>query len=292
MPLNDLSILFVVAVAATVNGVVLAWAATMTPRREPALLWAAGSFLLALSAASVFWGSVVVPLLPLSVVAGEAFEHVMLALSAAATVAFAGTGRGPFGRGPSVAVIGIGVNLAAAPALAAKKGAVDDPLADKARIQAAIDAAYAKYRGLTEGANADYIPALAKVDAELFGIVLVTTDGQVFTAGDVGSEVSIQSISKVFTMARVMDERGPEAIRDNMGVDATGQVFNSIVAVEQYKGAEMNAMVNPGAITATSAMASTNRPKAARINTALVSGPSKPNTIGRTRCQSEGCSKI
>lgn len=54
MPLNDLSILFVVAVAATVNGVVLAWAATMTPRREPALLWSAGSFLLALSAASVF----------------------------------------------------------------------------------------------------------------------------------------------------------------------------------------------------------------------------------------------
>ena len=45
---------------------------------------------------------------------------------------------------------------------------------------------------------------------------------------------------------------GPEAIQDNMGVDATGQVFNSIVAVEQYKGAEMNAMVNAGAITATS----------------------------------------
>jgi diguanylate cyclase (GGDEF)-like protein len=54
MPLHDLSILFVVAVAATVNGVVLAWAATMTPRREPAVLWAVGSFLLALSAASVF----------------------------------------------------------------------------------------------------------------------------------------------------------------------------------------------------------------------------------------------
>ena len=53
-------------------------------------------------------------------------------------------------------------------------------------------------------------------------------------------------------MARVMEEQGPEAISASMGVDATGQVFNSIVAVEQYKGAEMNAMVNPGAITATS----------------------------------------
>jgi glutaminase len=53
-------------------------------------------------------------------------------------------------------------------------------------------------------------------------------------------------------MARVIQDSGPEAIRDNMGVDATGQVFNSINAVEQYKGAEMNAMVNPGAITAAS----------------------------------------
>jgi glutaminase len=64
--------------------------------------------------------------------------------------------------------------------------------------------------------------------------------------------VSIQSVSKVFTMAKVFEESGTDAIRDNQGVDATGQVFNSITAVEQYKGAEMNAMVNAGAITATS----------------------------------------
>ena len=53
-------------------------------------------------------------------------------------------------------------------------------------------------------------------------------------------------------MAKVIEESGTHAIADTMGVDATGQVFNSIVAVEQYKGAEMNAMVNPGAITSTS----------------------------------------
>jgi glutaminase len=121
-----------------------------------------------------------------------------------------------------------------------------------AEIQSALDAAYAKYKDLKEGANADYIPALAKVDPNIYGIVLVTTDGKVYTVGDVKSEVSIQSISKVFTMAKVMEEQGPQAIADNMGVDATGQVFNSIVAVEQYRGAEMNAMVNPGAITSTS----------------------------------------
>ncbi len=119
--------------------------------------------------------------------------------------------------------------------------------------------AYAKYQNLQEGKNADYIPALAKVDPNIYGIALVTMDGKVYTKGDIQSEVSIQSISKVFTMALVMEESGVDAIVNNMGVDATGQVFNSIVAIEQYKGAEMNAMVNPGAITATSMVKGASR---------------------------------
>lgn len=123
---------------------------------------------------------------------------------------------------------------------------------DKATIEKALQAAYTQYKGLQDGANADYIPALAKVDPNLFGIALVTVDGKVYSAGDVTTQVSIQSISKVFTMAMVMDESGVASIEKTMGVDATGQVFNSIVAIEQYKGGEMNALVNPGAITATS----------------------------------------
>ncbi|WP_323813169.1 glutaminase A [Cellvibrio sp. NN19] len=122
----------------------------------------------------------------------------------------------------------------------------------KANIEKAMSEAYAKYKGLQEGANADYIPALAKVDPNIYGIAVVTADGQIYTTGDIKSEVSIQSISKVFTMALVMEEASPDAIYSNMGVDATGQVFNSIVAIEQYKGAEMNPLVNAGAITATS----------------------------------------
>src|SRR5687768_6895078 len=120
------------------------------------------------------------------------------------------------------------------------------------QIQSALNAAYAKYKDLKEGANADYIPALAQVDPKIYGIALVTVDGKVYTKGDVKSEVSIQSISKVFTMARVIEEQGPGAIESNMGVDATGDVFNSIDAIEKNKGSEMNAMVNPGAIAATS----------------------------------------
>ena len=144
-----------------------------------------------------------------------------------------------------------GISLLAALVLA---GLVVQPARAQsaAQIEKAVDQAYAKYQTLQEGKNADYIPALAKVDPKLFGIAVVTADGKVYTAGDITTEVSIQSISKVFTMARVIDEKGPESIRDNMGVDATGQVFNSIVAIEQAKGAEMNPLVNPGAIATTS----------------------------------------
>jgi glutaminase len=127
-----------------------------------------------------------------------------------------------------------------------------------ANVQAAIDAAHAKYKGLQEGKNADYIPALAKVDPNLFGIAVVTTDGNVYTAGAVKTEVSIQSISTVFTMAQVIQEQGLDSIAQRIGVDATGARFNSIIAIEGVRtvvgtGApEMNALVNPGAISATS----------------------------------------
>jgi glutaminase len=121
-----------------------------------------------------------------------------------------------------------------------------------AEIQRALNAAYEKYKGLQEGKNADYIPALAKVDPNLFGIALVTADGRVYTAGDTTTEVSIQSISKVFTLARVLQDSGEKTIVANTGVDATGLAFNSIVAIEEKKGKEMNPLVNAGAITTTS----------------------------------------
>ncbi|HEX7079539.1 MAG TPA: glutaminase A [Gammaproteobacteria bacterium] len=130
-------------------------------------------------------------------------------------------------------------------------------------IQSALDAAYMKYKDLSEGANADYIPALAKVDPKIYGIALVTTEGEVYTAGDVSSEVSIQSISKVFTLAKVMEEQGPEAIASTIGVDATGMRFNSIVSVELSQkalgGPEMNSLVNPGAIATTSMVSGSTR---------------------------------
>ena len=132
-----------------------------------------------------------------------------------------------------------------------------------AEIQAALDGAYTKYKDLKEGKNADYIPALAKVDSNIFGIALVTADGKVYTTGDVKSQVSIQSISKVFTLAKVIEEQGPEAIAKTIGVDATGMRFNSIVSIEfsqkSLGGPEMNSLVNPGAIATTSMVKGSTR---------------------------------
>jgi glutaminase len=152
---------------------------------------------------------------------------------------------------------GLWVVLAVAVALVVLPATAQAQLtATPAQIQAALDAALTKYTNIQEGKNADYIPALAKVDSKIYGIALVTTDGKVYTAGDVKSEVSIQSISKVFTMAEVMEEQSTDAILNTIGVDATGMRFNSIVAVEWAQkglgGPEINPLVNPGAITATS----------------------------------------
>jgi len=129
-----------------------------------------------------------------------------------------------------------------------KKGAA--PAASP--YQTAIDNAYKKYKDTKEGKNADYIKELATVDPNIYGISIVTVDGQSFTAGDLESKVSIQSISKVFTLAKVIEEQGAKFVMDKIGVDATGLRFNSIVAIELQKGKEINPLVNPGAIATSS----------------------------------------
>ncbi len=148
--------------------------------------------------------------------------------------------------------------LATAMLLGALAGDAFAQAPSKADAEAALAAAHAKYKTLQEGKNADYIPALAKVPSGLFGISLVSVDGQVTSVGDVDTRFSIQSISKVFALARVLQDSGEAAVEESIGVDATGQVFNSIVAVEQYKGQEMNSFVNPGAIATTSMVKGAN----------------------------------
>ena len=120
------------------------------------------------------------------------------------------------------------------------------------QYQKVVDEAYAKFKGVKDGANADYIPILAKVPSDMFGIALVTRDGKVYAAGEQQYEFSIQSVSKPFTASLIMAEQGPAAIREKIGVEPTGLPFNSKMALELYPARSVNPLVNAGAIAAVS----------------------------------------
>ena len=137
---------------------------------------------------------------------------------------------------------------ASAPALA--KGPVPDPAVKD--FQRVVDAAYAKYKDLKEGKNADYIPILTETPSDLFGVVIVTKEGKVYSAGDVDYLFSIQSVSKPFTAALVMTQQSPEVLKEKIGVEPTGLPFNSKLALEIYKARSVNPLVNAGAIAAVS----------------------------------------
>ncbi len=121
-----------------------------------------------------------------------------------------------------------------------------------AEVQKVVVEAYEKYKNDNTGKNADYIKALATVDPKIFGITVVTAAGRVYEAGDTGSAVSIQSVSKVFTASLVMQQRGAEFLQKKIGVNATGLPFNSIISVELHDGSAGNPFVNAGAIQAAS----------------------------------------
>ena len=119
-------------------------------------------------------------------------------------------------------------------------------------VKSVIDEAYAKFKDDTSGKNADYIPYLAHVDSSLFGIAAVTTDNQGVAVGDVDYAFSIQSISKVFTLALAMQDLGAEKVFEKIGSEPTGRPFNSVVAVVDMPSHTGNALVNAGAIATTS----------------------------------------
>lgn len=106
--------------------------------------------------------------------------------------------------------------------------------------------AYERFKVLDEGAVADYIPALARTEAYLFGLCIAGVNGAVHAAGDAEHAFSIQSISKPFVFALVCQVHGAEPVREMVGVKATGLPFNSVMAVEPNASRTMNPMVNAG----------------------------------------------
>ncbi len=109
------------------------------------------------------------------------------------------------------------------------------------------------------GEVARYIPQLAEVDPNQFGLAVITADGEEFTAGDADIPFSIQSVSKVFTLTLALGKEGDSLWR-RVGREPSGDPFNSIVQLEHEKGVPRNPFINAGAIAVTDALLSRHRP--------------------------------
>ncbi|MDX2168344.1 MAG: glutaminase A [Deltaproteobacteria bacterium] len=123
-----------------------------------------------------------------------------------------------------------------------------------------------RYRTLTDGQVADYIPELSKADPNWFGISIVTVGGQEVEIGDALQPFTIQSISKPFVYGMALTDRGREATMHHIGVEPSGDAFNSIELQEGTRR-PFNPMVNAGAIAAASLV--TGEGPAERLNHVL-----------------------
>jgi glutaminase len=120
------------------------------------------------------------------------------------------------------------------------------------RVRELVQEAFDRYRAVADGRVSDVYPALADASPDAFAISVVSTGGDVFDVGDATGELTIMSVAKPFVFALVCAARGPEEVRDLVGVNATGLPFNSVDAVERTVDGRTNPMVNAGAIATTS----------------------------------------
>jgi glutaminase len=108
------------------------------------------------------------------------------------------------------------------------------------------------------GTVASYIPELAKMDLHKFGISLVTVDGNEYKVGHTNKKFSIQSISKVFTLAMVFQKKG-EDLWTHVGVEPSGNPFNSLAQLEYENGIPRNPLINAGALVVTDILRSLSK---------------------------------
>jgi glutaminase len=112
------------------------------------------------------------------------------------------------------------------------------------------------------GEVASYIPELARVDADAFGLVVIDAEGNVAAGGDCDTPFSIQSISKVFTLTLALGRVG-DGLWLRVGREPSGSPFNSIVQLENERGRPRNPFINAGAIAVTDLILSGHQPREA-----------------------------
>jgi len=113
---------------------------------------------------------------------------------------------------------------------------------------------HARLGQVHDGEVASYIPELAGASPDWFGIALVTVDGNVYQVGDARRPFTVQSISKAIAYGIALEESGAEAVSDKVGVEPSGEAFNSI-SLEPDSGRPLNPMINAGAIATTGLIA-------------------------------------
>jgi len=129
---------------------------------------------------------------------------------------------------------------------------------ETADLQQVINNYYQKYKLLRSGSLADYIPELAKANPDHFGIALVTVDGKIYSAGDCGQNFTLQSASKPFVYGLALEAIGREKMLSKVGVEPTGEAFNSIIELEKESHRPYNPMINSGAIAVSSLISGKN----------------------------------
>lgn len=122
----------------------------------------------------------------------------------------------------------------------------------KEQLKDVVNQAYEKFKNEESGKNADYIPYLANIDKNLFGISICLLDGGVINVGDTDFKFGIESVSKVHTAILAMRQHGSQTVLDKIGADATGLPFNSIMAILLENDHPSTPLVNAGAISACS----------------------------------------
>jgi glutaminase len=120
------------------------------------------------------------------------------------------------------------------------------------QVDALVAEAHRRHQGNLDGKCSEVYPALARVRPDLFGVCVAGIDGHVHAAGDADHAFSIMSVSKPFVFALVCQALGPEPVRRMLGVNSTGQPFNSVMALDQSADGRTNPMVNAGALATTS----------------------------------------
>ncbi|PIP89531.1 MAG: glutaminase A [Bdellovibrionales bacterium CG12_big_fil_rev_8_21_14_0_65_38_15] len=125
-------------------------------------------------------------------------------------------------------------------------------------MQTLIELLHNKYRSLSTGKPASYIPELAKANAQDFAIVITTVNGEQFCAGDFDKQFTLQSTSKPFIYGMALAEYGREEVISKVGVEPTGEAFNSIVELEKRTHRPYNPMINSGAIAISSLIKGNN----------------------------------